>query len=541
MAAMPAPDHSALELQHLGYSIIPLAPQDKRPYLRILPGGWSEYQRHAPSDAQVQQWINVGDARMGWGLVCGKVSGSAYCLDVDDLDLAHWVLEHAGEALFHGALIVESGSGKAHIWIRSQTPMRSSVWTLGQGRKAGDIRGEGSGSAGPSYMVVPPSLHPDTGRPYRIRAGSFAALPWLPDGADLAREIVAQFLADGGGYASANGTVGAPSQNKRILHLSDADIANVVSRVRALRLKKKIVDSLLVPGHGAPGSPAWSLASDPSGSGIDFAVCCELIRRDQTLDEVEEIFAATYIGDNRYRVQRGSYGHAYIALTYAKAKEQVDKERQAARQATGTNFTVLEVVRRDRGQVMEFVIRCSVILEAGKPPVEVTVRPTMADLRTEMGFRDKCMVPPIPWVPEFQPSQRGQNWGNFQRALFSMVSDIQAIPIELTDEGFLAQAVENMLGTLPETASRPTMHRQVNSIGWAFQGSYYLFPDMLSRRLRMLDRTMDATKLHYVLNILGHVEIITYPWQDHRPAPLLKLTPRPQSVPNLPMLPAPSA
>src|SRR5215831_19042058 len=143
MAAMPAPDHSALELQHQGYSIIPLAPQDKRPYLRILPTGWSEYQRRAASDAQVQQWINVGDARMGWGVVCGKVSGGAYCGDVDDSEFAHWVLLHAGEDVFHGALIIESGSGKAHVWIRSQTPIRTGVWTLGAGRKAGDIRGEG--------------------------------------------------------------------------------------------------------------------------------------------------------------------------------------------------------------------------------------------------------------------------------------------------------------------------------------------------------------------------------------------------------------
>ncbi|HYW89688.1 MAG TPA: hypothetical protein VFB50_18080, partial [Chloroflexota bacterium] len=62
--------------------------------------------------------------------------------------------------------------------------------------------------------------------------------------------------------------------------------ALVVSRVRTLRLKKKIQDSLLVQGYAAPGSPAWALSTDPSGSGIDYSVCCELIRRSQNLDEV---------------------------------------------------------------------------------------------------------------------------------------------------------------------------------------------------------------------------------------------------------------
>lgn len=207
MSVMPAPGHIALELQRLGFSVIPLAPNDKRPYLGILPNGWRDYQRRPADARQVQQWIDVGDAHMGLGVVCGTVSGSAYCLDVDDLDLAHWVLEHSGEALFHGALIVETGSGKAHIWVRSQTPMRSGVWSLGQGRKAGDIRGEGAGSAGPSYMAVPPTLHPDTGRPYRVRVGSFAALPWLQDGLTLAREIVAAYVADGGGSGVSGGTV----------------------------------------------------------------------------------------------------------------------------------------------------------------------------------------------------------------------------------------------------------------------------------------------------------------------------------------------
>jgi len=545
MAAMPAPDHSALELQHLGYSIIPLAPQDKRPYLRILPTGWSEYQRRAASDAQVQQWINVGDPRMGWGLICGKVSGGAYCLDADDLDLAQWVLAHAGEMLFHGALIVESGSGKAHIWVRSLQPIRSSVWSLGQGRKAGDIRGEGSGNAGPSYMVVPPSLHPDTGRPYRIRSGSFAALPMVPDVAELARAIVEAYVADGGD-PSAVGSVGTPSSSSyRILYLDDAQSALVLSRVRSLRLKKKVQDSLLVAGYGAPGSPAWALSTDPSGSGIDYSVVCELIRRNQSLDEVEEIFAASPIGDNCYRAKgRGSYGFAYIKRTYDNARTAVEEERQNALRASGANFTVKEVVCRERGHdLMEYVLLIEVT-QPGTSPRTSRVEATNVQLSSEKGFRDRCWVPSAGmWVPEFLPGQRGQNWSNFMRAVQGMVSEVQKIPVELSDEGYLARSIENTLSPLPQVDSLPQYHARTGSMGWKYEDTYYLFPDMLLRRMKAIDRSIDAQKMHRILAILGQVGIEPgYTWADHRPTVLLKVrVAQDPPVPTLPMLPAPSS
>lgn len=529
MSAMPAESHSALELQALGFSVIPLAPNDKRPYGHILPTGWRDYQRRCADASQVQQWINLGDQHMGWGVVCGTVSGSAYCLDCDDLDFAHWVLEHSGEALFHGALIVESGSGKAHVWIRSQTPMRSSVWSLGQGRKAGDIRGEGSGGAGPSYMVVPPSLHPDTGRPYRIRSGSFAALPWLPDGAKLAQEIVAAYLADGAGSGVSNGTVGTPSAaSHRVLQLDDAQVAVVVSRVRMLRLKKRIEQSILQPGVGAPGSPAWSLSTDSSGSGIDFAVVCELIRRDQTLEEVEEIFAACPIGDNCYRAKgRGSYGFNYIRLTYGKAKTSVEAELQASRVATGTNFVVKEVVCRERGDLSEFRLRIEVT-RPGRQTTESVVDITSTEMETEQGFRKACFKPASGrWIPEFLPAQRGQGWPRFMQAVSDMASETQKVPVEYTDEGAMARRLEALINSLRDETEAPTRFAWVAGLGWKFDGAFYLFPEYVLGRAQNVDRRMDSTRLSKVLGIIGHVDYFTYAgWVDHLPTPVYKITPR---------------
>src|SRR5262249_9425209 len=161
-------------------------------------------------------------------------------------------------------------------------------------------------------------------------------------------EIIEAYLADGGGASTSNGTVGSPSSaSYRILQFDDAQIAMVLSRVRGLQLRGKVRDALLKPGFGAPGHPNWSMSTDPSGSGIECLFWGERIRRNQTLEEVEEIFAASPIGDNCYRIKgRGSYGYAYIKRTYDKAAESVRQEQAAAQRATGANFTVMEVARR---------------------------------------------------------------------------------------------------------------------------------------------------------------------------------------------------
>ncbi|HYW89689.1 MAG TPA: hypothetical protein VFB50_18085 [Chloroflexota bacterium] len=206
---------------------------------------------------------------------------------------------------------------------------------------------------------------------------------------------------------------------------------------------------------------------------------------------------------------------------------------------------VREVVCRERGHdLSEFVL----LIDVTQPGSTVTqtsrVDVTNVQLASEKGFRDRCWTPGAGmWVPEFLPGQRGQNWGNFMRAVQGMVSEIQKIPVELSDEGYLARSVENTLGPLPTVDALPTYHARTGSMGWRYEDTYYLFPDMLLRRMKAIDRSIDAQKMHRILAILGKVDIEpNYRWADHRPTVLLKVrTAQDVPVPSLPMLPAPSA
>jgi hypothetical protein len=358
-------------------------------------------------------------------------------------------------------------------------------------------------------------------------------LPWLPDGAALARDIVAAYVSDSTGDAVSDGTVGTPSAaSHRILQFSDAQAATVVSRVRMLRLKKRVEQSILLPGVGAPGSPAWSLSTDSSGSGIDYAIVCELIRRDQTLEEVEEIFAATPIGDNCYRAKgRGSYGFNYLKLTYGKAKTDVEAERQASRVATGVNFVVKEVVCRERGELSEFRLRIEVT-RPGRPVHESLVDITSLEMETEVGFRKACFKPQAGrWIPEFLPGQRGQGWPRFMQAVSDMASDIQKVPVEYTDEGAMARRLEALIGSLRDETEQPTRHSWIAGLGWKYDGAYYLFPEYVLGRAQNIDRRMDASRLSKILTIIGVLDHVPYAgWVDHLPTPMYRITPRAPSA-----------
>lgn len=69
----------------------------------------------------------------------------------------------------HRTLSVQTGSGGWHLFYRASGPVRGKV----HGIQGIDIKAGGSG-----YLVAPGSIHPDTGKPYRLhRDAPIAALP----------------------------------------------------------------------------------------------------------------------------------------------------------------------------------------------------------------------------------------------------------------------------------------------------------------------------------------------------------------------------
>ncbi|HXA95520.1 MAG TPA: bifunctional DNA primase/polymerase [Candidatus Dormibacteraeota bacterium] len=102
------------------------------------------------------------------GLLCGPESGVG-ALDFDDDTAAREMFAELGPLV----VTVSTGSGKQHCYFAHEPGLRAKLWW--GGRKVGEVQ------RGPNqYVVMPPSVHPDTGRPYVWAADPLASIPPLP-------------------------------------------------------------------------------------------------------------------------------------------------------------------------------------------------------------------------------------------------------------------------------------------------------------------------------------------------------------------------
>lgn len=520
---MHAPDgRQPIPLRYLGLglSVIPLAPKEKKPYLQILEGGtWAPFQSRRPSEPEVQGWLDQGQEH-NWGVVCGQVSGGLYCGDADDAPFSQWILDHARDPILRGACVVQSGSGKAHVWFRSPNKLFSGTWRVRNSGKMGDIRGDGNGTAGASYMVVPPSTHPDGGR-YRYEARHLGEAPWIDNGEAFLTDVLNAYLST----HPERGVEAIASSNKDILILDDGEKARVYAEVRALGLKRKIYDTLMTPGKQAPGSQHWPLSTTPSGSDVDFAVCCELVRKGCSFEQVERIFATTEVGHNCYRDGgRSNHGYAYLLTTYNNAKREVEAERQASRLAEGHGFKVVNAVRRHIDRKTSMYI---LTLEYQRPDggiSTVTVEVADEDLHKLERFQ-VAVSKQVQWVPEFKPNQQGRQFlPTFGQAVMSMVSETITTPEAYTRLGPLAERTRSFLRRVPK--GEPPDLEHMNRLGWQQDGVYYVDPFELVRMLRAEDHTLKNEDGQELMRMLGASEIRTHRWPDGLTSQILVLHPR---------------
>lgn len=142
--------HFAFEYRDRGFSVIPL--RGKRPRVP-----WKEYTKRLPTVGELVYWFGeLSQRRMhpNIGIVCGQIS-RLVVLDADSEDVAVEI----ASALPCTQLMTRTGRGM-HFFYQ-----------LGEGqavptrvRIAGiqlDVRGNGS------YVVAPPSVHPESGRQYQ--------------------------------------------------------------------------------------------------------------------------------------------------------------------------------------------------------------------------------------------------------------------------------------------------------------------------------------------------------------------------------------
>lgn len=139
-----------------GIPVFPLAPREKVPLLSVRQGG-SGF-RDATTDAdQINQWWRAyPEANIGATPLVGyNVRQAVIDIDIQNGGDISWELLIGEHGEPPATLAARTGQGGQHLWFWVSEPGRSK---LGQGIdcKFGDL----------GYVVVPPSVHPITGRRY---------------------------------------------------------------------------------------------------------------------------------------------------------------------------------------------------------------------------------------------------------------------------------------------------------------------------------------------------------------------------------------
>lgn len=492
---MSAPDprgHPAYAYIEAGLTIIPCERGKKSPSPVLPRKQWKQYQTRQPSFDEVDSWLAY-DSLHNWGLVCGQ---NSVCADADDLPLAQWLLSNPTHPVLRGAALHRSGRNKAHVLFRTSGPCPSTVWHMLPGRNAGELRGDGN------YVLVPPSALDGHGRYERV-VGSLRGLPTIDNVQDYLNQITAAFLAGNPDQ------IGPPlnTSNRNIMLLSDERKGEVIVRVRALGLKKKILDTLLQPGNQDPGTRHWTELRDPSHSAIDFAVCCELVRKGWAFAEIEETFAATLVGDACYANRdRDNHGQGYLLRTYENAQKEVEKQNQAARQAQGANFKVLEATKTQSTEEARYRL---LIESTSGPGKRGFVTVTHTQLLNEAQFVTACFGPPLSFVPQFLAAQAGKGFRDFASAVENMVSETSKVPEGADRLGHLAFLARRALERLADRA--PQSKLDTHNLGWREGPVYWIRLSHLVMAIRASDRGMSAEDMPRVFDLLG-------PWSSYRQA-----------------------
>jgi replicative DNA helicase len=144
------------KLLAIGFAAVPAA--GKRPVV-----AWRTYQERLPTQAEAEEWARQKhyDEVTGVAVVLDKGTWQRWpylwVLDIEQEKRAEAeeALRQRRPELLEDGLIAESGGGGLHIWLLASRPVQTGPCPYG------DIKGGGS------IIIVPPSVHPETGRRYR--------------------------------------------------------------------------------------------------------------------------------------------------------------------------------------------------------------------------------------------------------------------------------------------------------------------------------------------------------------------------------------
>lgn len=159
---------AAVDLARRGLHVFPMVPRTKRP---AIAGG---HHSSSADEATVADWWRKNpEGNIGINLDASGV----VVVDIDDFGaIDQWPHELRAIAESHDGPCVMSRAGKAHFWFRASADRIGRRVRIYPGV---DILGRG-------YIVAPPSIHPDTGEPYRWVNDLEHELPELPEVLTLA-------------------------------------------------------------------------------------------------------------------------------------------------------------------------------------------------------------------------------------------------------------------------------------------------------------------------------------------------------------------
>lgn len=144
--------HAALKYVAQGFSIVPCVGKKA-----AIP--WANLCQQCPTRQQVIRWHEAGHLQ-NVGIIGGVVSGRLVIIDLDGDEAVERFAREFPSLM--NTYAVQSGSGHGlHLYLRASVLPRSKRTT---GLSWGNVELRADGC----YVVAPPSIHPDSGRPYIV-------------------------------------------------------------------------------------------------------------------------------------------------------------------------------------------------------------------------------------------------------------------------------------------------------------------------------------------------------------------------------------
>lgn len=129
----------------LKFAVLPAVFGEKRPSVE-----WKKFQESGPSEKEIKKWFK-GDREQNIAILCGVPSANLVVLDFDDSSI--YPKFFGIQAIERETLVVKTGSGKRHVYLRSDKSVAS--FKIPQLRL--EVRSDGN------IVIAPPSKHPSGG------------------------------------------------------------------------------------------------------------------------------------------------------------------------------------------------------------------------------------------------------------------------------------------------------------------------------------------------------------------------------------------